>query len=70
MAGIERDAFSFSIQKLKEGGVLMLDNAERPCYFPVLENLSDWQKFDVLQTKPDTCGFFYPGWLTSWWVKP
>lgn len=60
----------FSTPKLKNGGILMLDNAERPYYFAALEALSDWQRVDSLQTKPDTCGFTYPGWITSWWVKP
>jgi len=59
-----------SLPKLKKGGVLMLDNAERQRYQSVLVHLDDWQRFDAYQEKPDQCGFTYPGWLTSWWVKP
>ncbi|MDJ0651882.1 MAG: class I SAM-dependent methyltransferase [Simkaniaceae bacterium] len=65
-----KGCIQFSLPKLKKGGVLMLDNAERSYYFSVFERMSGWLRFDALQEQPDSCGFHYPGWLTSWWVKP
>jgi len=49
---------------------MMLDNAERLYYFPVLKHMSGWLRFNAFQEQPDSCGFYYPGWLTSWWIKP
>ncbi len=60
----------FSLSKLKRNGVLMLDNAERRYYSSVFSHMSKWERCDAYQTYPDSCGFFYNGWLTSWWVKP
>lgn len=65
-----KKCIEFSISKLKRGGILMLDNAERKRYQEVFKQLSDWKRFDAFQTKPDSCGFVYSGWLTSWWIKP
>ncbi len=59
-----------SLSKLKKGGVLMLDNAERPHYFAIFRCMSGWQRFDAPQRGPDQCGYSYGGWLTSWWIKP
>ena len=60
----------FSLPKLKKGGVLMLDNAERPYYFSVYNYMAEWKKFNAFQKKPDQCNFYYSKWLTSWWIKP
>lgn len=60
-----------SIRTLKKGGVLMLDNAERSWYHPVIETyLKTWFFTKTTQTKPDSCGFWYPNWQTNWWTKP
>lgn len=59
-----------SIAKLKTGGVLMLDNAERPYYFAAFEWMEEWEHISTEQTGPDKFGFWYPGWRTDWWVKP
>lgn len=58
------------LPKLKKGGVLMLDNAERRYYFPVYKHMATWERFDAPQIGPDQCGYQYRGWLTSWWIKP
>jgi predicted O-methyltransferase YrrM len=59
-----------SIPLLKKGGVLMLDNAERPYYRGGIDLLKGWRAFSDVQKKPDSCGFCYPGWTTSWWINP
>lgn len=59
-----------SIRILKSGGILMLDNAERPYYQKALDLLIGWQSTSTDQPEPDTCGFTYPGWKTNWYVKP
>ena len=59
-----------SLSKLKKGGILMLDNAERSYYHAVYEYMEGWECFNALQTKPDSCNFYYPNWLTTWWIKP
>ena len=60
----------FSLSKLKKGGIMMLDNAERPYYFSVFKHMAGWLRFDAPQERPDSCGFYYPNWLTTWWIKP
>lgn len=59
-----------AIPRLKQGGVLMLDNAERRAYRAGTSLLKDWASFSDTQKKPDACGFCYRGWTTSWWIKP
>lgn len=59
-----------SIRLLKPGGVLMLDNAERPYYKKALNLLKNWKSKKTTQKKPDSCGFIYPNWQTHWFVKP
>lgn len=59
-----------SIHALKKGGVLMLDNAERPYYQKGIDLLKTWKHFEAEQIHPDACGFMYLGWITAWWIKP
>jgi predicted O-methyltransferase YrrM len=59
-----------SIPLLKSGGVLMIDNAERPYYQEALALLQSWQHVKTVQTEPDTCGFMYNNWQTHWYIKP
>lgn len=49
-----------SIRCLKPGGILMLNNAERPRYKKVHETLNDWKYAHTKQA----------GWTTDWWEKP
>lgn len=60
----------YSIPLLKRGGVLMLDNSERNYYQKGTNLMKTWPQFSAIQKKPDACGFCYPGWKTSWWIKP
>jgi predicted O-methyltransferase YrrM len=59
-----------SIPKLKPGGILLLDNSERPRYTSGIKLMDSWKRFDAKQIGKDSCGFMYKGWLTSWWIKP
>lgn len=60
-----------SIRILKSGGVLMLENAERPYYQKALNLLSRWRSVSTNQKpEPDSCGFTYPNWKTNWYIKP
>ena len=65
-----RGCIKNSIRTLKRGGILMLDNAERPYYQKALALLKNWKAVKTVQRKPDTCGFTYPNWQTHWYVKP
>src|SRR3990167_4328675 len=46
-----------AIRTLKRGGVLMLDNAERPYYKKAIELLEGWKATSAVQNKPDSCNF-------------
>jgi predicted O-methyltransferase YrrM len=59
-----------AIPKLKSGGVLLLDNAERPYYHGVFSLLREWKHVSTEQKGPDKFGFWYKGWKTDWWIKP
>jgi len=59
-----------AIRILKEGGILMLDNSERKRYNRAYELMRKWPLYEEEQKKPDSCGFWYRGWKTSWWIKP
>ncbi|MDN3506134.1 MAG: class I SAM-dependent methyltransferase [Simkaniaceae bacterium] len=59
-----------SLSKLKPGGVLMLDNAERTFYHAVFPLMDEWEYFSTEQRGPDKWGFWYTGWKTDWWIKP
>jgi len=48
--------------RVKPGGVLMLDNSERTWYSRAWELMEGWELLgDVEQVGPDRCGFCYPG---------
>ena len=59
-----------SIPKVKPGGIIMLDNSERPYYHSVYEHLKDWEKFDCKQIEPNRIGFNYGKYTTTYWIKP
>ncbi|MDR3647055.1 MAG: class I SAM-dependent methyltransferase [Candidatus Babeliales bacterium] len=58
-----------SLPKLKAGGILMLDNAERHSYLKAYELLQEWAIFRSNQTEPEE-NDSYPEKQTNWWVKP
>jgi hypothetical protein len=64
-----KGCIAHSIPKLKPGGILMLDNAERARYRDVIPLMGGWKYVSSEQTKPDAFGFYYRGWRTDWWVK-
>ena len=57
-----------AVRILKPGGVLMLDNCERPQYLPIYENLKNWQLTKTTQvvTQNNQEITHY----TDWWIKP
>lgn len=59
-----------AIPLLKKGGIMMLDNSEREGYQEAIELMSPWEVRHDVQAGPDSCGFCYRGWRTSWWTKP
>lgn len=59
-----------SMQKLKSGGILILDNSEREYYEQGIELMKNWKKITFLQPYPDKYGFTYPGWSTTIFFKP
>lgn len=59
-----------STHLLKPGGILMLDNSERPRYKPLIDALKSWPVTSCIQDIPDKEGFYSPGWTTTWWRKP
>lgn len=59
-----------ALRILKPGGVLMLDNSERPYYKTVFSLMSGWPSVITEQKVPDKEGFFFRGWQTRWWYKP
>ncbi len=61
---------SSSIRLLKKGGILMLDNSEREYYHSIFDLMKGWVSQKSIQTHPDSCGFYYEGWETRWWIKP
>jgi len=65
-----KGCIAHSIPKLKSGGILMLDNAEREHYAPVYSLMENWEYFSTKQIGPDKFGFSHPGWMTDWWIKP
>ena len=54
-----------SIRILKSGGILMLDNSERPYYQKGINLLKTWKRTTVEFIEPPPSS-----WETSWWVKP
>lgn len=65
-----KGCIAHSLDLLKAGGVLMLDNAERSYYHAVFPLMNKWKKFESEQFRHDKEGFWYPGWQTFWWIKP
>lgn len=59
-----------SIRILKQGGVLMLDNAERPWYNKIYSMLNNWQIYKTLQVRTDLSGNATKLRQTNWWIKP
>lgn len=59
----------FSLSKLKPGGILMLDNSERPELQELFVKLKNWPSITTYQPNPDEYGFTYEGWQTTWWKK-
>lgn len=55
-------------KKLKPGGVLLLDDAERERYLPVYELLKEWKFFKTVEYNLDDKE--YPEKQTNWWIKP
>lgn len=49
-----------SIDKLKSGGILALDNSERSRYQPVFRILADWNRIDTTNGLTDTTIWFKP----------
>jgi predicted O-methyltransferase YrrM len=60
----------YSIPLLKRGGVLMLDDAQRPYYALGIDVLKDWQGFSSHQLSADVYGFPHNKRVTRWWIKP
>lgn len=48
------------LDKLKPGGILVLDNSERPEYHPVHQVLKDWKKVNTTTGLTDTTIWFKP----------
>jgi predicted O-methyltransferase YrrM len=60
-----------SVRLVRAGGVLMLDNAERQGYDRVDNGVcKEWNVTTSVQRQPDTVGFVYDKWTTTWWRKP
>lgn len=59
-----------AIPKLKEGGILMLDNSERVYYHSTFDLMAGWEHSSAEQLGPDKFGYWYSGWKTDWWKKP
>ena len=60
--------FRSVLPKLKPGGVIMLDNSERPEYKECFDMVKDWKM--EWSAGPDYTGTWtYDGWMTTWWTK-
>lgn len=59
-----------AIPYLKGGGLLVLDNSERPRYAPGVKLMDTWNCIHFEQRRPDRWGYTYPGWRTSIFTKP
>ena len=60
--------FRQALRVLKPGGVIMLDNSERPEYQPCFDMVEGWQQFTDHgeKYKPN---WYYENWQTTWWIK-
>jgi len=59
-----------SIRILKPGGILMLDNAERPWYHKIYSMLNNWKFYKTSQMRSDLSGKTSKLRETNWWIKP
>jgi hypothetical protein len=57
--------FHHAVAKVKPGGLLILDNAERAEYAPIIQALEGWQRRDFWGPGPYNLYF----WLTSVWTR-
>jgi predicted O-methyltransferase YrrM len=55
---------------IKRGGLIVLDNSERPKYAEIFELYKDFPRQDFIQKVPDSEGFYYEGWTTTIWRIP
>lgn len=58
-----------SIRILKKGGIIVLNDAQRPHYAKMDEYVKGWQCFKTYQKKPDPI-YHDAGRQTYWWIKP
>jgi len=63
------ECFIESEPKLKEGGLMMLDNSERIEYKQIHEAYKEKPSVHFIQNRPDIEGFYQPGWITTCWIK-
>lgn len=63
------DCFIHAERKLNTGGLLILDNSERPEYQEIFSAYKDKKRFDFIQKNPDSEDFTYPDWTTTCWIK-
>lgn len=59
-----------SFDKVKQGGVLILDNSERGEYEKGVELYKNWHQIHFTQPNEDKYGFTYDGWKTTVFIKP
>jgi predicted O-methyltransferase YrrM len=59
------ECFKRSEKLLVSGGIIILDNSERIEYRDIFKLYSNKKRFDFIQKKPDSDGFFYPNWTTT-----
>lgn len=64
------DCAAAALRLIKPGGILMVDNTERRHYDPIREMCKAWNVTHSTQRQPDSEGFTYEGWSTTWWRKP
>ena len=59
-----------SLRLLKSGGILVLDDAQRPYYQEAVNLVSDWMSDASQQSTPDVYGYVQPYKVTRWFIKP
>jgi predicted O-methyltransferase YrrM len=65
------DCLRTSINKIKKGKYIILDNSERDTYQKAITTyVNGWNRFIFYQNRPDVYGFCYPGWQTTIFQKP
>jgi predicted O-methyltransferase YrrM len=63
------ECFKHAEPKLKNDGLMILDNSERPWYVSIFDLYQTKKRYDFIQQKPDKYGFFSSGWTTTIWIK-